>query len=127
MRRLISAVTLRSLGAIMLGLALALTGCGKGAAKTSNAAQQEQIIQSASPAVQAAWQLAVAAAATNDYATSILTLRRLQGNADLTPDQRTAIAARLEAVNAQLTAGLQQGDAAATKAMQTMQQQGRTR
>jgi hypothetical protein len=111
---------------VVLALASGLTGCDKGK-PSGDPAKQTQAFQSAPAAIQAGWQLAIAAAATNDYATSILTLRRLQGQPDLTPEQKTAVNDRLDELNRQLAEALQKGDPNAAKAMQTMQQQGRSR
>jgi hypothetical protein len=100
-------------------------GCGK--ANTSDPAQQAGAFQSAGPRLQASWQLALDAAATNGYATAILTLRQLQAQTDLTPEQRAAVSNQMVAVNIQLQAALQKGDPDATKAQEELRNRWRAR
>lgn len=109
-----------------LALMLGLSGCGKSQAKSPDPAQQAKVIQTASPEVQKGWQLALAAAETNDFATAILTLRKLQSHANPTPEQQAAITARMNAINDQLAAAIQKGDPEATKAMQEIRDRWRS-
>jgi hypothetical protein len=111
---------------LWVGLLLVAGACGK-PRTSADPAQQAKAFQSASPQTQSSWQLAVDAATTNDYATAVLTLRKLQAQPDLTPEQRTAVNDRMTAVNTQLAAALEKGDPNATKAIQEIKQRGRSR
>jgi hypothetical protein len=105
----------RFIGVIGVAL-LTLSGCSKSAAP--DATQQAKAFQSATPQNQAAWNRALEAAKTNDFALAILTFRTLQGQTDLTPEQRTAVTDRMTAANEQLAAAVQKGDSNAVKALE---------
>lgn len=95
---------------------LAVISCSKSAAP--DPAQQAKAFQSATPQNQADWNRALEAAKTNDFAVAILTFKKLQGQTDLTPEQRTAVTDRMTALNEQLAAAVQKGDANAIKALE---------
>jgi hypothetical protein len=103
---------------------LALSACNKSAAPAPG--QQAQAFQSATPQNQADWGLALEASKTNDFVVAMLTLRKLQGQADLTPEQRAAVKDRMTEVNDQMAAAVQKGDPDAIKAMEEIRRRWRT-
>lgn len=101
-----------------------ITGCGKG--KGSDPAQLAKLFQSADPQTKADWDKASAAAETNDFVTAILTLKKLQEQPGLTPEQRTAVNDSMTAANDQLSAAVQKGDPNATKALEEIRRRWRS-
>lgn len=95
---------------------LVVIGCGKSA--TTDPTQQAKAFQSATPQNQADWSRALEATRTNDFALAILTFRKLQGQTDLTPEQRAALTDRMATANEQLAAAVQKGDSNAVKALE---------
>ena len=98
----------------LAAITMLATGCGKHA--KVDASEQGKALESASSQTQAEWKLAVEAAKTNDYAAAYLMLRKLQGQTDLTPEQHTAVDAKLTQVNDAMLAAVQKGDPEAKKA-----------
>lgn len=103
---------------------LVVSGCSKSAAPDPG--QPANAFQSATIQNQADWGLALEAAKTNDFVVAMLTLRKLQGQADLTPEQRAAVSGKMTEVNDQLAAAVQKGDPNATKAMEEIRRRWRT-
>ncbi len=103
------------LKAAMMAAFITLMGCNRQAPSTVTA--DPKTFESASAEIKADWDKALAAAATNDYATALLTCRKLQGLEALTPDQRAAVAKTMAAVEARLMDAAQKGDANATNAL----------
>jgi len=104
-----SAAVFSPLTALALVLALFFVGCSQkpGIPKVP---ADTKAFESASPQIKADWEKAVSAAAANDYATVILTCRKIQIQSDLTPQQRTAVIDTITAENNQLLDGLKKGD-----------------
>lgn len=94
-----------------------LSGCDKG-----GAGDPKQAFQTASPETQMRWQQANEAAKTNDYVTAVLTFKKLQVQADLTPSQQQIVAEQMAAVNESLAIAEKKGDPEAKKAMETIRQ-----
>lgn len=97
----------------------ATSGCKK-------SADPVQAFQSASPENQSRWQLATTAAKTNGYVTAIMTLRKLQLETTLTPDQNTAINTLMATVNETLALAERAGDAEAKRATEEIRRRWRT-
>jgi hypothetical protein len=100
--------------AILLMVVLVIEGCGrKGIPKV---ASDTKDFEAASPEIKADWGRAMSAVAAHDYATAILTCRKLQMQKELTPEQRTAVIDTITAENNQLLDGLKVGDQNAIQA-----------
>jgi len=92
-----------------------LFGCGKSAAGFSNA--NAKIFASAPTETKAAWDAASAAIATNGFAAATLSLQKLQGTPDLTPEQLKAVNETVTAVSDQMYDKANKGDPAAKEAI----------
>ena len=103
--------------AVLLAVCVAMAGCGKTAAipKTATATKA---FESASPELKADWDKVTAAVKTNDYATTILTCRKLQAQGGLTPEQLKAVNDTMTAVNNQLSDAVDKGDQNAINALE---------
>ena len=99
---------------ILFVVCLALTGCGKKA--IPKVASDTKAFEAASPKIKADWGKAMSAFASHDYATAILTCRKLQMQKELTPQQLTAVIDTITIVNNQLLDGLKKGDQNAIQA-----------
>jgi predicted small lipoprotein YifL len=100
--------------AVLLTIFTATPGCGKkGVPKI---ASNTKAFETASSEIKADWEKAITAAASHDYATAILTCRKLQLQKELTPEQRTAVTDTITAENNQLLDGLRKGDPNAIQA-----------
>jgi hypothetical protein len=99
---------------ILLTFVIATPGCGrKGVPKI---ASDTKAFETASPEIKADWEKAVSAVASHDYATAILTCRKLQMEKELTSEQRTAVIDTITAENNQVLDGLKKGDQNAIQA-----------
>jgi hypothetical protein len=107
--------------AIGASLFIAAAGCNK--SKTTNPAQA---FQAASAEVKARWQEATEAVATNNYATAVLTLRKLQMDPSLTPEQLTIVGNQMMSFTEKLAIAEQKGDPDAKKAMEEIRQRWRS-
>jgi hypothetical protein len=103
---------------VVLATDLFLTGCGKRGLPRS--VSDTKAFETASEEIKADWSKAVSAATTNDYATAIITCRKLQMIKELTPQQVTAINATISALNQEILEGLQKGDPSAIQANETI-------
>jgi hypothetical protein len=68
----------------------------------------------------------LAAAASTDYATAILSCRKMQAQSELTPEQRTVINDTMTAMNNQMNAAAQKGDPKALKAVEEVRKRWRS-
>ena len=101
---------------MLLTMGFATTGCGnKGG---PSVASDSKAFEVASPEIKTDWEKARSAAASHDYATAILTCRRLQTQGGLTPQQLTAVTGAITAVNNQLLEAAQKGDQKAIQALE---------
>ena len=75
--------------------------------------------------LQKEWEKILTASQSSDYATAILTCRKLQMRSDISPEQRSSIDGTMNEVNERLTAAAQKGDVAAQKALQDIRAQWR--
>ena len=107
---------------IMVATSLMLAGCGK---PVKSAADNSKAFDSASADIKADWEKITAAAAAKDYATAILTCKKLQMQTALTEEQRSAVVATMTAEGNQMSAEAQKGDANALKAVQDIRQRWR--
>jgi hypothetical protein len=99
---------------IVLTVFIATPGCRKkGVPKI---ASDTKAFETASLEIKADWEKAISAAALHDYATAILTCRKLQMEKELTSEQRTAVIDTITAENNQLLDGLKKGDQNAIQA-----------
>ena len=113
---------------VLLGIAVLLVlttlgGCGKGSAP--KAASDPNAFATASESSKTKWETILSAANSKDYATAILTGRKLQGQADLTLEQRTAVSDKVTELNNELTTAAQKGDQTAIKAIEEMRKRWR--
>ncbi len=95
----------------------AVTGCGRG---VNAAASGEKAFQSAPPETKAAWETAMAAAKSNDFAVALLTLGRLGTEAGLTPEQAQAVKQAAAALTDQMYAAANKGDSNGLRAIQEL-------
>lgn len=65
--------------------------------------------------------MAIAAAKTNGYVTAILTLKQLQRETNLTPEQAKAVTETLTALNDQMFKAAGKGDPNAKQAVEQLQ------
>ena len=110
--------------AIFLTL-LSLAGCGK--ESTPKTVVNPKAFDTASETVKADWQKITTAADAKDYATAILTGRKLQSQGQLTPEQLDELNATITTVNSQMTTAAQAGNPEALKAVQTIRDHWRDR
>jgi hypothetical protein len=101
--------------AALMAICLATAGCSKTA--TPKVASDTKAFESASPEIKADWEKTMSAVTSNDYATAILTCRKLQEQSELTPEQHTAVNDTMTAVNDRLAAAVEKGDQNAINAM----------
>jgi hypothetical protein len=101
---------------LCLCVMVAAGGCSEKSAPHSKPAIEA--FAAASPKLKADWESVCAAAAATNYVTVILTGRKMQGVADLTSEQRTAVNEILTVLSEQMTAAALKGDAAALKAIE---------
>ncbi|MGA2865402.1 MAG: hypothetical protein ABSF95_13085 [Verrucomicrobiota bacterium] len=115
---------IRSVAALglVLSLGLACAGCKK---SDNQGAVDAKAFQAAAPEIKAAWDRALAAAQSNDYAAAYLTLRQLRAQSDLTPGQLEAINAQSTLVNDRMAAAAQKGDTNALQAIQEIRKASR--
>jgi len=108
---------------LLLALGFAVAGCKK---SEGHGAANSKACQSAAPEAKAAWDAALAATQTNDYATAFFTLRTLRGQPDLTPAQTEAIDSQSVLVNDRMTTAAGKGDSNALQAIQEIRKASRT-
>lgn len=100
----------------VVGLAgLGLVACGKSG--SSMAAGKSRLFASAPPEVKEKWDIAAAAAGTNDFALAMLSLQQLQALTNLTAEQRQAVGQTATAISDQMYEAANKGDANAQKAI----------
>jgi hypothetical protein len=97
-------------------LAALLCGCGKNVPK---AAVDPKAFDAAAPEIKQVWDQALAAAASNDFASAILTLR-LMSRQPLSPEQGKAAHDAIIFYVTKLREAAKSGDPAATKAMKEL-------
>jgi nicotinamide riboside kinase len=97
---------------------VAVTGCSKDA--KSIASSGTTAFQSAPPETKAAWESALAAVKSDDYAAAILALQKLHGQAGLNPEQIQAVEKTATAVSDQMYAAANKGDPNAKKAIEDL-------
>jgi hypothetical protein len=102
---------------------LLIAGCGPGGRKLTSA--DAKAFDGASPELKERWAKAQAAAATNDYVGSILTLRSML-SAGLSKPQIDAVQDALASYDAKLMKAVDKGDPAAQKALETLRSPGAT-
>jgi hypothetical protein len=117
-------MTAKHLSALFSLMAVLLLATTSGCKKKNGA--PDQAFKNAGPETQARWQQASEAAKTNGYVTAVLTLRKLQIETYLTPDQQAAITALMMTVNESLAVADQAGEPEAKKAMEEIRQRWRT-
>jgi hypothetical protein len=113
-----------ALGVWLVAALIGLTGCGKSRAVPKDATGTKAF-DSAGPEIKAEWDKIVAAHAANDYATVILTCRKLLPQSALTPEQLAALKDTMTAANAEMMDGVKKGDPAAAKALEQVNSQWR--
>lgn len=100
-------------------LAAILVGAGCSGEKSGSGSQENQAaFANAEPGVKTAWDTAIAARQTNGYAVAVLTLKQLQANPGLTPEQQTAINDTIVSINTELNAAAEKGDANANQQLE---------
>ena len=115
----------RIASAILLTICLVIMGCGKQA--VAKVASDTKAFEAVSPEIKADWGKAMSAAASHDYATAILTCRKLQTQGKLTPPQLTAVVGTITAVTDQMLAAAQKDDPNAIQATEEVRQGWRPR
>ena len=101
---------------MLLTMGLATAGCGnKG---VPSVAGDSKAFEVASPEIKTDWEKARSAAASHDFASAILTCRKLQTQGGLTPQQLTVVVGTMTAVNNQLLEAAQKGDQKAIQALE---------
>jgi hypothetical protein len=78
------------LAGCVIGAALAVCGCGKSVPPAAKVKTDTKAFDSASAEIKAEWSKVVTAAEAKDYATVILTCKKLYFEPELTPEQRDA-------------------------------------
>jgi hypothetical protein len=99
-------------------LTLALMGCSKDA--TSVGSRHTKAFQSADAQTKALWDTAMAAAKTNGFALAIVTLKSLQVQPALTPEQLKAVNETATAVSDQMYKAANRNDPAALQAIEEL-------
>src|SRR5258707_13756507 len=107
---------LAGIWAVCLLAAFQLAGCGRGSA--TRAAASSKAFDKASPEIKAQWDKVAGAVSSNDYATAILTCRKLLGPPGLTGEQIAAVNDAMTAENNRMTAAAEKGDPNALKAIE---------
>jgi hypothetical protein len=107
----------------LCAIAISVVGCDKKAA--SNVPQNTNSFASADARIKNDWETIQASAATNNYVVAILTCRKMQALAELTPDQRDAVNSVMTDVNDRMTTAAQKGDPAALRAIEDLRKQWR--
>ena len=97
-------------------LAALLCGCGKSGPK---AEVDPKAFDAAAPEIKQVWDQAIAAAASNDPASAIMTLRALSRQ-DISLPQRDAVHNALVAYESKLRENARKGDPAAAKAVKDL-------
>ena len=110
--------------ALCLWLAVAAVGCKK---SDPAGTVDTKLFDAAQPEVKDAWNTALGAAQTNDWATAYLTLVRLRQQSGLSEAQLRTIGAEITKVHAQLNEAAQKGDPNAQKALLDIRAASRTR
>ncbi|HYG34230.1 MAG TPA: hypothetical protein VEC99_05575 [Clostridia bacterium] len=100
-------------------IGLMLAGCGSKSAQ-SVATERSKVFQSAPAEVKTDWDAAMSAVKTSDYATAVLTLRKLAMQTNLTQEQIDAVSKTSVAVSDQMYAAANKGDPKAEEALQTL-------
>jgi outer membrane murein-binding lipoprotein Lpp len=103
--------------AVSLAIGIPVAGCGN-KATVPKAATSTQDFAPASPELKADWDKVTAAVKSNDYATAILTCRKLQAQVELTAEQRKVVNDTLTAVSNQLVDAAAKGDQNAINALE---------
>jgi len=101
-------------------IALAFMGCSKSA--TSVGSHHAEAFQSADAQTKALWDTALAAVKTNGYAVAFVTLKSLQAQPGLTPQQLQAVNETATAVSDQMYAAANRNDPAALQAIEELRQ-----
>jgi hypothetical protein len=114
----VSALLSRTAFATLLTVCLVITGCGRKA--IPKVPEDSQAFETASSDLKDAWDKAVSAARTDDYATAILICHKLQMRAELTAQQRAAVIDTITAENNRLLDGLKNNDPKAIQANETV-------
>jgi uncharacterized lipoprotein YddW (UPF0748 family) len=105
---------------LLIPLSLLLVSCGhKGGSELTSA--EAAAFNQAPPEVKAMWVQAAEAAKTNGYVVAYNLYYELV-NADLSPEQKQAVAKANTALNDRLMAGVDKGDPAAQHAIEEMRQ-----
>lgn len=99
-------------------VACVAVSCSKGPSASSG----NKAFASADAESQKMWQAATAAAATNDYVTSVTFFRKLYDNPNLTAEQHKAAEENLTVVYDRMSDAASKGDAAAVKAQEEISQ-----
>jgi len=98
----------------------ALAGCSK--SSDAIASSRSKAFDSASPQIKTAWENAIAAAKSHDYALAITGLNSLASDTNLTAEQLQAVRDTGRAVSDEMRAALNRGDENAKKAVEDMRQ-----
>jgi len=97
-----------------------LAGCGK--SSDAIASKRSKAFDSASPQIKTAWENAVAAAKSHDYALAITGLNSLAADTNLTAEQLQAARDTGFAVSEEMRAAFNRGDENAKKAVEDLRQ-----
>lgn len=109
-------------GCFFICVAVVALGFAAGCrAKASRVAQDNAAFAQASPETRQFWDSAMAAAATNDYATAQTMFYALLGTS-LSPEQKVAVSDASTALNDRFLKALRAGDPAAQAALKAMRQ-----
>ena len=104
-----------------LSWAALLGGCGQGGPKLTSA--DMKAFEGAAPELKQSWDLAQAAAGTNDYVSAILRLRSML-SPNLSTEQLQAVQNAISSYDEKLLKAADRGDAAAKKTLETLHSPG---
>jgi hypothetical protein len=107
-------------GVLLFGLPLLWGFAGCSRKPEDIATRQARTFQSASAETKALWETAVSATRSNDYFTTLVTLRKVRMQADLSAEQLAAVDETLRAVSEKMNTAANNGDAEAKRAIEEL-------
>jgi hypothetical protein len=97
---------------------LGLWGCSRSA--ESIGARGTKAFASAPAETKALWEKALSAVSSSDYATALISLKKIKEQSGLTPDQTEAVGRTATAINDQMYEAANKGDEKAKQALQDL-------